>query len=276
MIYLNIKNTLFKKYAHNNYIKHAIPIAYTYKSSNQILFYGFTESKNPEGIFLYNDGDFEYPIFICNNLDELQDTIELVEQDKINELKKRVDGDSIHFIELNEDFEIGSEELTKIFDFISRSHRNIFGKEMKIIYNSNTVELKCEHFGKTRYIKLELSEIIIYENLITVVSYLNHAISEQSTGRPEYYYYILGDKSIQLLHKEELVEFVRLGLIESHWFNPLPSIAYCSKPSSYRGKYDDEFLKMVKDLGWDPNTINRFLSDFRDSASALKFFSSEE
>lgn len=266
LIYINLKNTLFKKYSHNNYIKYAIPIAFTFRNSTEILIYGFTESKEPEGIFLYDVGPNQlYPLYLCKNLHELQQTTEYDLEAKLAELENRIEENFIYRVKLNEEYEIDDKELKDIVDFIKKAHKKIFGKEIQITRDDETIELKFDHRSVKKFVKIETKELKYYDNLMYLISGMNNAISEPRTKRPENYYYALGEKTIQILHKETLVEFMRNGLIEPYWFNSLPSIAYCSKPIKYKGKHDDKLLKIAKEEGWDNDTINTFLNDFRDS-----------
>lgn len=263
----HLRNEL-KKYCQVHYIKYVIPIATT-NGSMEIVFVGFTESKRQDGIFYYNATFQDYPIFICETLKEFISDAK-VELSRTEKLMEELGDEYCYEFSLNEDFELEEKEVNNILKFICNSFKNVFNKEIELIQDNRTIELVFEYRGFERIQKLKKTYLKHDHGLQMLVMSINNSITEFDKNFLNNYKYYLTEKTIQLLHKDQAIKFLRNGLIKPYFKNPIPHIVYTSS-AKRPGKYDAELLEMIKDRNWSQVEIDRFLDIYGDNGFKNKY-----
>jgi hypothetical protein len=255
-------NNQISNFCKTHYLKFYIPIATTHGSS-EIVFLGFTESKNYDGVFYYNSYFQKLPIFICKTIEEFTNKIK-EEKCTTQTLLQLLGNQYCYNFKINEEFNLDKEEIENIFKFISESFKNTFQSDFHLLINEEFIELNFEYRGFQRYLKFNTENLRHTESLQMVIMAINNSITEFDKNFINNYKYYLSDDTIQLLHKDQAVKYIRKGLIKPYSNNPIPQIAYTSLSKKPK-KYEAELMKMIKDKNWSQIEIDRFIDIYGDT-----------
>ena len=257
---INLKYDI-NNFCKSHYIKYGIPFA-TSGGSTETVFLGYTESKNLDGVFYYNGPHQKFPIFICKTLEEFAKGVK--EEKSNTETLVQLLGDQFCYrFQLNLEFDFDDQEVDQIFQFISRSFQNTFDREFNLSIDHEFVGFDFEYRGFQRYHKFTRFNLRNSLSLQMVVMALNNSITEFDGFFINNYRYSLTDDTIQLLHKDQAVKYIRSGLIKPYSKNPIPQLAYTSKVKKPK-KYEAELLDMIKDKNWSQIEIDRFIDIYGD------------
>ncbi len=258
-IHLNHQTSNFCK---THYLRYFIPFATTHGSS-EIVFLGFTESKKPDGVFYFNSNFQELPIFICKTMEEF---ISGRKEEKSNTetLLQLLGNEYCYHFKLNEDFNLDEKEIENIFNFISTSFTKVVQKEIHLSSSKEYIELNFKYRGLDRFLKFSKVNLKHPEALQMVIMAMNNSITEFDKNFINNYKYYRTEETIQLLHKDQAVKYIRSGLIKPYGKNPIPQIAYTSYEKEPK-KYEAELMEMIKDKNWTQIEIDRFIDIYGDT-----------
>ena len=223
---INKIRSWFKEKARLKYITYFIPIAEVV-NTNDIMILGFDQYKSPKGLFLFND-EIE-PVFITKELRSLLITKNIQHQygDDFRYLNEKVVAPFI-FEDSNEN------NIDGILDFIKNCMSKVlWGNELNIEKLDNSIKIAFKDQVITRSIMVEVEEYIDHDEIVSILDFLNSYIWTSASIQINYYGFYKINEGIVFLYHDELIEFVRKGLVRFYFNVEMPSCIFIDRVNNY-------------------------------------------
>jgi len=260
----------FKEKARLKYITYYIPIAEVVNSSN-IIIAGYDQYKQPKGLFLFNN-EIE-PVFITKELHSLFSMKHIQHQygDDFEYIKDKVLAQLLfeenYKSKYDDDYEDGCDDNTEgVINFIkyctSRVH---WGDELNIERKESSIEVTFKDTVVTRKVEVEYDEFLDHDEIVYILNFINSYIWTSSSVQVNYYGFYKIDKGIVFLSHDELIEFVRKGVVRFYFNVEMPACVYIDRVNMYKDEPATEEEKALMDL-----TISQVIDYYENAEIELE------
>jgi len=248
----------FKEKDRLKYVLYYIPIA-EIVNTNNIMIFGFDHHKSPIGLFFFNN-EIE-PVFIAKELQSLFTTNNIQQNygDDFKFLKEKVFAPLI--LEDNEEYNID-----KILAFLKNCMSKVlWGDELNIEKTDSLITITFQDHGITRSIMLEDLEMIHHDETVYILNFLNTYIWTSSSIQINHYGFYLVTNGIVFLTHDELIEYVRKGLIPFYFNVTMPQCIFIDRINNYVNEPATEEDKALMEM-----TISQVIDYYEKAGTRLK------